>query len=291
MKAVLRKLIYFFKFLSGKIKLISGGNLALVKSSVGFWYAGNIQDSADIAYGVLYKGVVEKAGTKLVSKILILMLKQQGTLSFYDIGANTGYYGIMAAFLGKGKINTFAFEPIQEFSAIEQESIKYNHLENNVKIFNCALGNMDCQQSIFISGSGTSLNKQFQSAEPVPERLIQVRRLDEVISQGGLPAPDFIKIDVESLEYEVLLGAKLTLESAKPIVWYESALTVKQNNYTNENFFATQELLQSLGYEIFIQQGENLIKAGREVGDGVEMYLSLHREKHDFIIKSYKIIS
>jgi FkbM family methyltransferase len=238
----------------------------------------------------LYKGVVEKAGTQLVSKILTMMLKPQKTLSFYDIGANTGYYGIMAAFLGKGKINTFAFEPIQEFSAIEQESIKCNHLEKNVTIFNCALGNTDSQQSIFISGSGTSLNKQFQSAKPVPERVIHVRRLDDLIEQDRLPAPDFLKIDVESLEYEVLLGAKLTLESAKPVVWYESALTVKQNNYTNDNFFATQELLSGLGYEIFLQQGKGLVKTGRAVGDGVEMYLALHREKHNFILKNFEIV-
>jgi len=50
---------------------------------------------------------------------------------------------------------------------------------------------------------------------------IPIITLDEETPQAGLPAPDFIKIDIEGWEIEALRGARHTLESHKPALFLE----------------------------------------------------------------------
>ena len=50
---------------------------------------------------------------------------------------------------------------------------------------------------------------------------ISIVTLDEEIPEASLPAPDFIKIDIEGWEIEALRGARHTLESYKPALFLE----------------------------------------------------------------------
>lgn len=93
-----------------------------VKSMDGFWYCGNVYDMADIAYGISINGLAEKEETFLVQKILKQLPKDY---VFLDIGANTGYYGIMSAFLYP-ESKTFSFEPIKNHYDSIRESAYLN---------------------------------------------------------------------------------------------------------------------------------------------------------------------
>lgn len=101
-KIINKKIVYYSKNENNLL-----GRTA-VKSSFGFWYVGDVLDTADISYGILNKGLVEKNETNLVVKILN-KLTEERNICFYDIGANTGYYGIMAGYLGSGKIRKVLF--------------------------------------------------------------------------------------------------------------------------------------------------------------------------------------
>ena len=48
-----------------------------IKSSLGFWYVGDVLNTADISYGILNNGVVEKNETGLVVKILNKLIKER----------------------------------------------------------------------------------------------------------------------------------------------------------------------------------------------------------------------
>lgn len=259
-------------------------NLTAVKSDLGFWYAGNVFDTSDIAYGVLYNGLVEKQGSFLVKNVIGYLLGKKERLVFYDIGANTGYFGVLAAFLGRpGRIFTYSFEPVKEFNAVELETLKLNNLEGCCEIFNLALGDQEGQADIFLAGSGTSLSQDFLGRRNLPSRKVLVKRLDDLVKEKNLQFPDFIKIDVEGHEFSVLKGAGDLLKKIKPVIWYESAQTIKANHFSSNDFFQTQNLLKDLGYEIF-WCGPSLVKASGTVPDGVAMYLALHRQAHQELL-------
>lgn len=59
------------------------------------------------------------------------------------------------------------------------------------------------------------------SKRPVLSEQISVTTLDDDIREMSLPAPDFIKIDVEGQELAVLVGARNTLLAHHPLLFLE----------------------------------------------------------------------
>ena len=190
----------YFIFNADQAYEAQGPRLA-VKSKFGFWYCGDIGDSADISNGILNSGLVEKEGTYLV---LHLLNELEDSCTFYDVGANTGYFGILAAHVNNAK--TYAFEPIKEFANTAKQSAKLNHLED-YEIFNVAVGDKKSEKEIHIDGSGTTLDSNFTTSQDLKKRTVPVIKLDD-FKQGLISKPDFIKIDIEGYEFYAISGAK-----------------------------------------------------------------------------------
>ena len=81
----------------------------------------------------------------------------------------------------------------------------------------------------------------------------------DIFMQTIQPQIDFIKIDVEGSEYDVLTGAIKTIEKFKPVILYEYSNTIRkmsESEYTKQSF----ELLQKLEYTQFQIVGESHLK-------------------------------
>lgn len=236
-----------------------------VYSELGFWYAGDFLRMDDISYGILKNGIVEKHETKIVEKYL-----GPGTV-FYDIGANTGYYGILAA--SRGAYSYF-FEPVTEHTDTLSQSIALNHFEGRTSVISIALSDTVGEVPITLSGSGSSVVPSFLHDEALPKRTIKTDTLDRMV-KNGLKPPSFIKIDVEGHELNVLLGAEMTIRKHLPVLFIELVSSMKERNFTNKNYEPTLRLLSSWGYKVFKEkEGELLSEFEKE--DGVAMYLCLH---------------
>lgn len=121
-----------------------------------------------------------------------------------DLGANIGFTALL--YLKFGAAEVYAFEPVIELYKRIQ-SLK----TNKIKVFNIALADYEGTSEIFLSSShnqGHSLNKAW------PEKFkdvfkynlsqsVKVSTLDKVLSNDTF---DFIKIDVEGMETEVIKG-------------------------------------------------------------------------------------
>lgn len=135
-----------------------------------------------------------------------------------DIGAHRGYF--LKRFIElspEGK--HFAFEALPEFAEALKEKFP------SAEIFNCALGNQSgftnfCYVKNLPGWSG--LKKQDYPEEGEVEMIeVEIKKLDEVLP--GEVKIDFIKIDVEGAEYEVLEGAEKTIAEYKPVILFEHA--------------------------------------------------------------------
>ena len=280
-KIINKKIIYYSKNENNIL-----GKTA-VKSAFGFWYVGDVLNTADISYGILNNGVVEKNETNLVIKILNKLIENKN-ICFYDTGANTGYYGILAGYLGKGKINCYSFEPVKEFCDCLLESIYLNHLEDIVKVFNFALGDRNSKEDLYLAGSGSSLNKDFIGKNDISKRTVEIRKLDNIAQSANLEKPDFIKIDIEGYEYNVLLGGEKIIKESLPILFVEIIYSL-DNGFINNNYKQTLQFIRNFGYEIFCLDNNKLIEVKNGFKpEGVKMFLCLHSVKHDLFIKQLK---
>jgi FkbM family methyltransferase len=165
----------------------------------------------------------------------------------YDIG---GYRGFMAGVMAlAGAKHVIVFEPIAANSRRIAAVQKLNsHLPIILKPFAIGKHNGSVEMDQLVDSSMARLvNSPFQSDRPVAQRItVEMRTLDSVVSDGAVPEPNLIKIDVEGAEIDVLEGATEVLTRSRPALFIEThspALTE-----------ACAQRLASLGYS----QGERI---------------------------------
>lgn len=144
---------------------------------------------------------------------------------FIDVGANIGFYTVLAAKLIKtGRV--LALEPVAAAHARLIENLALNAVMDRVIVFNGAAA--DCRGKMEIqhiegneeySSLGSIIHGSVQGRK-VHSAAVPVTRLDDLVERYGL-RPGFIKIDVEGAEELVLKGARQTLERHRPVVLTE----------------------------------------------------------------------
>ena len=84
------------------------------------------------------------------------------------------------------------------------------------------------------------------SSQPVISEQVSITTLDDDIREMSLPAPDFVKIDVEGGELAVLTGARNTLLAHHPQLFLE--MHGETMNLKLKNVAAIVAYLNELGY-------------------------------------------
>jgi FkbM family methyltransferase len=135
-------------------------------------------------------------------------------MTVLDIGANQGLYTLLASQCVKPSGRVFSFEP----SPRERRALRLNVALNvcrNVAIQGLALGSQETTADLFVvkdfETGCNSLRPPIANSETYPVR-VRVTTLDTWLQTKGIQSVDFIKLDVEGAELEVLKGAKRFLE-------------------------------------------------------------------------------
>lgn len=150
---------------------------------------------------IYYFGVWEPSLTRFIQS----RLNNQTERTFVDVGANVGYFSLLAA---KSMPNGHVVS-IEAFPSIYTrllENIKINNYMN-VRAVNCAATEDKCSVSMYHAGADnegatTSVEGKFQST-PIQ---VDGYPLTEILSESEVATVRLIKIDVEGAEYSVLRG-------------------------------------------------------------------------------------
>ena len=153
---------------------------------------------------------------------------------FFDIGAAVGYYTVLAAPLVGRQGRVVAFEPDPKNAAFLRQHVAINDL-SNVDVRQAAIGNTN-GFARFTGGSGSGTGRLADSGTTV----VEVCRLDDLISQIGLPT--HMKIDVEGAELDLLHGARQTLLRARP--------TLFLSTHGPRMYDSCRQFLTELGYDV-----------------------------------------
>ena len=140
---------------------------------------------------------------------------------YIDCGANIGYYSILCSQLSpQGKVH--AVEPTSTADMLVQ-NLAHNQSEN-VVVHRLAMGQYP----------GRRVEKVFRIWGTAPEEMeYDFTTVDKLVEQLDLQKLDCLKIDVDSFDFEVLMGAEKTLERFDPWLVVELNHALGVRGYSN----------------------------------------------------------
>jgi len=163
-------------------------------------------------------------------------------MTFIDVGANKGDFTLLAASRVGPQGRVLAFEPHPDNTYWLRQSIALNRF-TNITLVEAALSNSNGRENLF-EGSGSGQHSLLKQADGQRAWCVNTYRLDDYLAAEGIDQMDAIKIDVEGAEWQVLEGARGTLQRCKPVVYLDVHQLPRQQY---AEIFA---LFHGLGYTI-----------------------------------------
>lgn len=168
-----------------------------------------------------------------------------------DIGANIGYYTLLAASVIGNSHHVYAFEPQPRVARNLRANVVLNRL-SNVTIFEFALSDREGQAEFFlpeygVEGHGSLAdNGRFRVMSRIP---VVTRPLDTVLAEMSEPKIGLIKMDAEGAELSILRGASRLLASPdRPFIIFEAC--EENTRAFGYSVFDLLMFIQSFGYEL-----------------------------------------
>jgi FkbM family methyltransferase len=189
-------------------------------------------------------------------------------LTVYDIGA---FEGILSLFFSRSAKQVIAYEPTPGTRQRLLTNLKLNNV-SNVQVRDVGLGSAAADTTLVYdplmpgaASGGKFVAKQIrehsQQAVEVPIRVV---RLDDDIQERGLPAPGFIKIDVEGMELEVIRGAARTLQQHGPGLYIELHGALEADKLQNAHEVVSQLWLWGYRDILDVEQNQKLTPANTQ---------------------------
>ena len=201
-------------------------------------------------------------GTPTPEEAFLRSLDLQGKTVF-DIG---GFHGLMTVFFASRAARVITYEPLPRSRQKITENLNLNGF-TNVILRDIALGSQPGELKLVYdelmsggaSGDPEISSELANSAHRPQSWVVPITTVDLEIA-AGQPTPDFVKIDVEGMEYTVLCGMRKLVAERKPWLYVELHGTTPDDKQRNARDVI--ETMRQAGYEIY--DVDNARPIGRE---------------------------
>jgi len=235
----------------------------------------NLRNSNLINNGELY----------LIKSLTKYYEKRKEPIIIFDVGANVGNYSqfIFDEFSRKSlTFQLFSFEPLKK--AYEKLEKRFQAQYEYVKTYNIGFGNTNGEVTIYANNESSELgslyyNTDLESLNITMKSIekVKISRLSDFCDQNNIQSIQFLKLDTEGSEIEILRSGRNLINSYKiDFIQFEfGACNVKSQTYMKIFF----DLLAN-NYTIY-----------RILKDGTYHYPKYHPDLEIFVIGNYLAIS
>ena len=160
-----------------------------------------------------------------------------------DIGAHIGYFTIFAA-KNSYQGTIYSIEPYRESFETLKKNLELNDL-TNVKPFHAAISKATEQVTLYINKNNQIGNSIFKTDETTESEKVDSFSLGDFVKNNKIEKIDFLKIDCEGAEFEILLN--LDHQILQKIDKIVSEMHPKIENFKIED---VKEFLTSHGFDV-----------------------------------------
>lgn len=218
-----------------------------------------------------------------LAKLINSSVKLKDT--FIDIGAHFGYFSLMASKIVGANGQVVSIEASKAISKVLTENTKAH---NNIDRHHLACQDKNGELSFFefpvlYSEYNTIHPEQFEGSDwiaqnPPMEIKVEGKTLDSLLEELKI-TPNFIKIDVEGAEMQVIMGMLETLRNTPNLT---IAMEYLEDNRGNTSHIEATRLLLQEGYK------SHLIKENGDLewidANSISAYLKKHSMESDNIV-------
>ena len=142
---------------------------------------------------------------------------------FVDVGANNGFFSLLAAhYVGAGG-RVFAFEPNPPVFAALKQHVEINQLADRIRIFDVALADVATDAArLHVWAEHSGFSSLDAAGAPGAQHLtggaavtIRTEVFDDWFAVQGVATIDLLKMDVEGFEGQVVAGMSRTLSERR----------------------------------------------------------------------------
>lgn len=213
------EILFYLNLVKNGMTVQTGEFEALTRIFTGQKMYVDIRD-VSLAPHLMLDGMWEPETTTLFQRII------RADDVVFDIGANFGYYSLLAATLIKpepGETSLHMFEANPELVPLLEKSISVNGMDNYTKLNNVAVAEKKGKAKLNVARrlwGGSTIHtvkerREYQDIKDVFDRSYEVEMItiDDYCKQNKIDRVTFMKIDVEGVEDRVYVGMRETVKN------------------------------------------------------------------------------
>ncbi len=171
-----------------------------------------------IGWKIFFLGEYEAGTNRALSKYI-----KKGDVVI-EAGANLGSETLLLSRMVGDGGHVYGFEPNPYTFERLSINVAINELKN-VNVYDIAIGEKDGEISFNIYPKGfcnPGMSSKYMATSQTRKITVQQQTLDSFVAAKGISKVDFIKMDIQGAEMDLLNGAHVTLSTYKPTIFTEA---------------------------------------------------------------------
>jgi FkbM family methyltransferase len=169
-----------------------------------------------------------------------------------DVGAQIGVFSVLAGKLKKG-VRVYSYEPFKPNCELLEKNIELNNLKENIFAYELGVGGKKGKRELIICDENTG-GHGFFCENGSTKTTINVISLKDIFEKNKIKKCDFLKMDCEGAEYEIILNT-----SDK---YLKKIKAITMEFHKNGNIENLKNFLEQKGFKVEITNiGEGILYA------------------------------